>query len=292
MQQDQRDQQDQLDNKSNKKCGFVAVFGETNSGKSSLINAMVGQKVSIVSRKIQTTLTRTLGIAIRGDSQIIFVDTPGFLRQNSRESLSKIAWDAFRKSTEAMFVVDASRKNFDSSIRLLERIDKERKLTLVINKVDLVHKPLLLGMAEKFSNIRIFQEIFMTSAIEPSGIDDILRHFDARLPFGEWLYAADEITDSSFEKYTSEITREHIYHRLHQEIPYKCVVETGHYQQQEDGSVKIVQNIYVKSNRHKTIFLGAGGSKIKAIGEAARRELTELLQREVHLFLHVLLQSD
>jgi GTP-binding protein Era len=274
-----------------RKCGFVAVLGETNSGKSSLVNAMVGQKVSIVSRKIQTTLTRTLGIAIYNNSQIIFIDTPGFLRKNSRESLSKIAWDAFRESRDVLFVVDASRKNFDSSVLLMEKIDEAKNLTLVINKVDLVHKPLLLEIAEKFSKVRNFQRIFMTSATQASGTEDILKYLDAELPVGDWLYAEDETTDSSFEKYTEEITREHIYHRLHQEIPYKCIVKTEQYQLQKDGGLKIVQNIYVKNSSHRAIFLGAGGGKIKAIGEAARQELAELLQQEVHLFLHVLLQE-
>jgi GTP-binding protein Era len=281
-----------IDEKNARKCGFVAVLGETNAGKSTLINQMVGQKVSIVSRKIQTTLTRILGIALYGNSQIILIDTPGFLRENSVESLAKTAWDAFREANDVLFVVDAGKKNFDASIKLLQKIDAAKKVSLILNKVDMIHKPKLLEISTIFSQIRSFQNIFMISALTGSGVEDVLKYLSSVLPGGDWLYPEDEITDSSFEKYVSEITREHIYHRLHQEIPYKCVVKTENYQWQSDGSVKIVQNIYVKNNAHKIIFLGRRGGKIKAIGEAARRELMELLGKNVHLFLHVLVENN
>ncbi|MDR2158368.1 MAG: GTPase Era [Holosporaceae bacterium] len=274
-----------------KKCGFVAVLGETNAGKSALINRMVGQKVSIVSRKVQTTLSRILGIAVRHESQIIFIDTPGFLRNKRAENLEKITWDAFRESDEILFVADVNRKNFDSSIALLKKIHMERKVSLVMNKIDLIHKPKLLEMVKIFNDVRSFENIFMVSSLTGVGVDKILDYLAKVLPEGEWLYDEDKITDSSFEKYASEITREHIYHRLHQEIPYKCVVKTENYQNQPDGSVKIVQNIYVKSKAHKIIFLGRKGGKIKAVGEAARRELSSLLDRKVHLFLHVLMDD-
>ncbi|GHU16827.1 GTPase Era [Alphaproteobacteria bacterium] len=275
-----------------KKCGFVAVLGETNAGKSTLINKMVGQKVSIVSRKIQTTLTRILGIALYENSQIILVDTPGFLRQNSVESLSKTAWDAFRESDDVLFVVDVCKKNFEASIKLLQKIDAAKKVSLVMNKVDVIHKPKLLEISIMFSQVRHFENIFMVSALSGSGVDDIMKYLSSIMPDGDWLYHEDETTDSSFEKYTSEITREHIYHRLHQEIPYKCVVKTENYQNQKDGSVKIVQNVYVKNNAHKVIFLGKRGGKIKAIGEASRKELSKLLEKNVHLFLHVLVDNE
>lgn len=157
----------------------------------------------------------------------------------------------------------------------------------MINKVDLIHKPKILEIAKIFSDIRSFEKIFMVSSISGSGVDDIMKYLDSIMPEGDWAYKNDEITDSSFEKYVSEITREHIYHRLHQEIPYKCVVKTENYQDQKDGSVKIVQNIFVKNAVHKSIFLGHKGGKIKAIGEASRLELEQLLNRKVHLFLHV-----
>jgi GTP-binding protein Era len=157
-----------------------------------------------------------------------------------------------------------------------------------MNKVDLIHKPRLLEIAAIFNSVRFFENTFMVSSLTGDGVDKILDYLAKILPESEWLYDEDKITDSSFETYTSEITREHIYHRLHQEIPYKCVVKTENYQDQPDGSVKIVQNIYVKSKAHRIIFLGRNGGKIKAIGEAARRELSSLLNRKVHLFLHVL----
>lgn len=273
-----------------KKCGYISVIGETNAGKSTLINKLVGQKVSIVSRKIQTTLSRTIGIAIYGESQIIFIDTPGFLHNASKkaaESLSKIAWDAFRESDNVLFVIDVNKKNLDTSIELLEKISPEKKVALVMNKVDLIYKPNLLKIADTFSKVRNFEEIFMISSTTGSGIEDILKYSAKVVPVSDWIYPEDEITDSSFEKYTSEITREHIYHRLHKEIPYKCLVKTENYQEQKDGSIKIVQNIYVKNNAHKIIFVGHNGGKIKAIGEASRKELSQLLNRNVHLLLHV-----
>lgn len=254
---------------------------------------MVGQKVSIVSRKIQTTLSRTLGIAIYENSQIIFIDTPGFLRSNTKsaESLSKIAWDAFRETENILFVIDVNKKNFDESLALLKKIDTGKKVSLVMNKVDLIHKPELLKIAAIFNEVRNFEKIFMVSGISGSGVKDIVKYLAEIVPQGDWIYAQDEVTDSSFEKYTSEITREHVYHRLHKEIPYKCKVETESYEDQKDGSIKIVQNIHVKSNAHKVICLGHKGGKIKAIGEAARKELSELLERNVHLFLHVLVDE-
>lgn len=276
-----------------KKCGYIAILGETNAGKSTLINQIVGQKVSIVSRKVQTTVSRILGIAIHNDSQIILIDTPGFLHggAKSADSLSKVAWDAFRETDIVLFVVDATRKNFDKSIQLLEKIDVAKKVILVLNKVDIIHKPDLLKIAETFNSIRNFEKIFMVSSLTGNGVQDIVEYLADIVPESEWFYSEDEITDSSFEKYTAEITREHIYHRLHQEIPYKCVVKTENYEEQRDGSVKIIQNIYVKNNAHKVICVGHRGGKIKAIGEAARKELGKLLGREVHLFLHVLVDE-
>jgi GTP-binding protein Era len=269
----------------------VAVLGETNAGKSTLINQLVGQKVSIVSRKAQTTLSKILGIAIHDESQIILVDTPGFLKNRRAENLEKTAWNAFRESEEILFVVDVCKKELDTSAALLQKIHADKRVSLIMNKIDLIHKPKLLEIVTSLSQIRNFENIFMVSSLTGSGVDKILNYLASAVPEGEWLYEANQITDSSFEKYVSEITREHIYHRLHQEIPYKCIVKTENYQDQPDGSIKIVQNIYVKNDAHRVIFLGRGGGKIKAIGEAARKELSHLLEKEVHLFLHVALED-
>jgi GTP-binding protein Era len=274
-----------------KRCGFVAVLGETNAGKSTLINKMVGQKVSIVSRKVQTTIHKINGIAIHGECQIIFMDTPGFSKTKSIEVLEKITWDAFRETDEILFVVDVCKKKLDQSIALLKKIHASKKVSLVLNKVDLIHKPQLLEVAKMFSEVRNFENIFMISGLTGSGVEKILDFFANSLPEGEWMYSEDVVTDQSFEKYTAEITREHIYHRLHQEIPYKCVVKTEEYQEQPDSSIRIVQNVYVKNEAHRMLFLGHKGGKIKAIGVAARMELSALLDREVHLFLHVLVGS-
>jgi GTP-binding protein Era len=270
----------------------VAVLGETNAGKSTLINRLVGQKVSIVSRKIQTTASRIHGIVIRGESQIILVDTPGFSKNEKNVQLERTAWQACGESDSILFLVDASKKNFNNSIALLKKIDDSRKISLLLNKIDLVHKPKLLELSQMLSKTRDFENIFMISSLTGSGVDRVLDCLASALPEKEWLYGDDEITDSSMEKYASEITREHIYHRIHQEIPYLCVVKTENLQNQADGSVKISQNIYVKNRAHRIIFLGRNGGKIKAIGKAAREELSSLLKREVHLFLHVLIDKS
>lgn len=271
-----------------KKVCFVTVIGETNSGKSTFINKIIGQKVSIVSRKIQTTVARVLGISIWKNTQIILIDTPGFARNRPIISLEKIAWDAFRETDDILFLVDAAKKNLNSCITILKKIDHAKKVSLILNKVDLVHKPKLLELASMFSNIRKFENIFMISSLTGSGIETILDYLDSVAIENEWIYGEDEITDMPFEKYVSEITREHIYHRLHQEIPYKCNVQTKLCENKEDGSIKIVQDIYVATKAHKVIVIGENASKIKAIGKASRAELSTLLEKKVHLFLHVL----
>ena len=279
-----------------KRCGFVAVLGETNAGKSTLVNKLVGQKVSIVSRKVQTTLSRILGIAISENSQIILIDTPGFISDRKAvdqrsDVLEKTAWDAFRETEEVLFVVDAHKRDFGKSMALLRKIDEKKKVSLVLNKVDLLMKEKLLGIASEFSKIRNFENVFMVSSLSGDGVKDIEKYLAEVVPEGEWLFPEDEVTDSSFEKFTSEITREHLYHRIHQEIPYKCKIVTENHRNESDGSVRIAQNILVKSKAHKIILLGHNGSKIRAIGLAARRELSELLGREVHLFLNVVVEK-
>ena len=190
-----------------KRCGFVAVLGETNAGKSTLVNKLVGHKVSIVSRKVQTTLSRILGIAISGNSQIILIDTPGFItdRKTSDQRsdvLEKTAWDAFRETDDVLFVVDAHKRDFEESMTLLQKIDKKKKVSLVLNKVDLIMKEKLLGIASEFSKIRDFENVFMVSSLSGDGVKDIEKYLAKIVPEGEWLFPEDEITDSSFEKFT------------------------------------------------------------------------------------------
>ena len=273
------------------RCGFIAVLGETNAGKSTFVNQMVGQKVSIVSRKAQTTLDQILGIAIYEESQIILIDTPGFASRCRSETIEKTAWEAFRKSDDILFLVDVNKKNFSKSESILKKINSEKKVSLVLNKVDLIHKPNLLEIAEMFSKMRDFENIFMISALTGSGVEDVKRYLAKVVPEGDWMFPEDEISDLSFEKFTAEITREHIYHRVHQEIPYKCKVVTESYENKKDGSVSIYQNIFVHTQAHKAILVGENGGKIKAIGEASRRELSELFDKKIHLFLNVAMEK-
>ncbi|MBE6447240.1 MAG: GTPase Era [Alphaproteobacteria bacterium] len=275
-----------------KRCGFVAVIGETNAGKSTLVNKLVGQKVSIVSRKVQTTLTRILGIALYGESQVILADTPGFVSKMQESVLEKTIWDTFRESEQVLFVVDVNKRDFSKSVALIKKIHDSKKISLVLNKVDLIHKPKLLEIASMFSQIRLFENIFMVSGITDIGIDDIRNYLERSVPEGNWLFPNDEVTDSDFETFVSEITREHLYHRIHKEIPYRCKVKTIFSENKPDGSVIITQHIYVNSAAHRAILVGNRGAKIRAIGEASRRELSQLLDKTVHLFLQVVLRNE
>jgi GTP-binding protein Era len=236
-------------------------------------------------------MSRILGIAMRDECQIIFIDTPGFSRNRKIGSLEKITWDAFRETDNILFVIDVCKKNLSNSLALLKKIETSKKVSLVMNKIDLIHKPKLLELSFAMNQIRNFENIFMVSSISGSGVDKILDCLSTLVPEGEWIYGEDETTDLSFEKYTAEITREHVYHRIHQEVPYRCIVETESYQNKSDGSVKISQNIYVPNNAYKGIILGHNGGKIKAIGEAARKELSLLLEKKVHLFLQVVTKA-
>lgn len=271
----------------NQRCGFISVIGETNVGKSTMVNALVGEKVSIVSRKVQTTVFRILGIAISGDSQIILIDTPGFYKKHSAPNLEKTAWDAFRESDLVLFVIDAAKRNLSVSEELLKKIDVKKKVILILNKVDLIHKPKLLSLVNKLSKIRNFESVFMISSINGDGIEDLKTYLSQLIPVGEWLFDKDSITDMSLEQYVAEITREHVYHRIHQEVPYECSIETQSIQKIKNGEIRIYQTVFVSSKAHIGILVGKKGEKIKAIGSAAREELSELLDTKIHLFLDV-----
>jgi GTP-binding protein Era len=271
-------------------CGLVAVVGAPNAGKSTLVNALVGQKVAIVSAKAQTTRTRIMGIAIAGEAQILLLDTPGIFQPKRRldRAMVAAAWGGATDADLIVLVVDAeggfSRRIEEMVDRIAER--REPKI-LVLNKVDLVKKEALLGLATRFSERVKLEEIFMVSAASGDGVPDLKAWLAARVPEGPWHFPEDQVSDATDRMLAAEITREQIYNQLHQELPYASAVETEKFEERKDGSVAIHQQILVGRDTQKAIVLGKGGARIKEIGAKAREELAKLLGRKVHLFLHV-----
>ena len=271
-------------------CGFITVIGSPNVGKSTLINALVGSKVTIVSHKVQTTRNRILGIALEGETQLILVDTPGIFEDPKRrleKAMVKSAWDSLGDADGVMVLVDVSHKNFTDTDRILSYLQKyQKKVVVVLNKIDLIQREELLSIAQHFSRSEI-DRIFMISALKKDGIQDIKNYWAKNLPEGPWLFPEDQLSDLPERFLAAEITREELFHRLHEELPYSLWVETDSWEEFKNGSVKIVQSIYVQREGQRSIVLGKGGGQIKAIGEAARKQLTYILERPVHLFLHV-----
>src|SRR3990167_3542950 len=276
------------------KCGLVAVLGAPNAGKSTLVNALVGQKVAIVSPKAQTTRARLMGIAIadigEDKAQIILADTPGLFEPRRRldRAMVSAAWDGAQEADAILLVVDARKKKRDYLESILETLKgrPERKL-LVLNKVDSTPKEPLLVMAEALTQEAELDEEFFVSALTGDGVPELKQRLAALMPEGAWHYPEDQVSDASERLMAAEITREQLYRQLHDELPYDSTVRPEKYIQRKDGSVEIHQQIVVGRETQRAIVLGKGGSRIKAIGEAARGELTELLGRKVHLFLHV-----
>jgi GTP-binding protein Era len=272
------------------RCGLVAVVGAPNAGKSTLVNAIVGQKVAIVSAKAQTTRTRIMGIALAGQAQILLLDTPGIFQPKRRldRAMVAAAWGGAAEADLIALVIDAetgfSRRIEEMVDRLKER--REPKI-LVLNKVDLVRKDALLGLASKLDERVGFEEIFMVSASTGDGVGDLKAWLAERVPEGPWHFPEDQVSDATDRMLAAEITREQLYHQLHAELPYASAVETEKFEERMDGSVAIHQQILVGRDTQKAIVLGKGGTRIKEIGARARAELSALLQRKVHLFLHV-----
>jgi len=271
-------------------CGLVAVVGAPNAGKSTLVNALVGQKVAIVSAKAQTTRTRIMGVAIAGEAQILLLDTPGIFQPKRRldRAMVAAAWGGAAEADLIALVIDAEtgcgRRIEDMLARLADR--REPKI-LVLNKIDLIRKEALLALAAQIGERVRFEEIFMVSAATGDGVGDLKQWLAARVPEGPWHFPEDQISNATDRMLAAEITREQLYHQLHQELPYASAVETEKFDERKDGSVAIHQQILVGRDTQKAIVLGKGGARIKAIGEAARTELAGLLGRKVHLFLHV-----
>ncbi|WP_137702501.1 GTPase Era [Marimonas lutisalis] len=274
------------------KCGFVALIGEPNAGKSTLTNHMVGAKVSIVTHKVQTTRARIRGVALEGDSQIVFVDTPGLFRPRRRldRAMVAAAWGGAADADIIVLLVEAHRGITEGVERILEGLQdlpQGRKIALAINKIDKVEAPALLKLTKDLNDRFPFAETFMISAEKGHGTD-ALRHWLAQnLPEGPWLYPEDQIADLPMRMLAAEITREKLTLRLHQELPYQLTVETENWEERKDGSARIDQVIYVARDGHKGIVLGKKGETIKAISKLAREELEEFLGRRIHLFLQV-----
>lgn len=272
------------------RSGFVAILGASNVGKSTLLNAVVGAKVSIVSPKVQTTRSRVLGIAIEGGTQIVFVDTPGIFAPRRRldRAMVAAAWAGAADADLVLLMIDAKEGVDGATERIMERLAmQKRRAVAVINKVDLVKKTALLGLASMLDKRGLFDRIFMISATSGEGVRDLLQYLAGALPEGPWLFPEDQITDLPSRLLAAEITREQLYLQLEQELPYATMVETEKWEERSDGSIVVNQIIFVERDGQKGIILGKGGQRIKAIGAAARKELETLFERKVHVFLFV-----
>ena len=277
------------------RCGFIALIGAPNAGKSTLINALVGAKVAIVSHKVQTTRTLVRGIAIEGGSQLVFIDTPGIFRPKRRLDRAMVAsaWTSAHDADIAIIMIDAKRGLDEEASALLAKLaDVRQPRVLLLNKIDLVDKPALLALAKAANDRARFDATFMVSALSGDGVADLKRWLAERAPAGPWHYPADQITDAPMRQLAAEITREKLYARLHQELPYRSTVETVSWKERKDGSVRIEQTIYVERESQRKIVLGKGGQTIKAIGADARREIAAIVEQPVHLFLFVKVRED
>ncbi|AFO89853.1 GTPase Era [Phaeobacter inhibens] len=274
------------------RAGFVALIGEPNAGKSTLLNRMVGAKVSIVTHKVQTTRARIRGVAMEGESQIVFVDTPGLFQPRRRldRAMVAAAWGGAADADVVVLMVEAHRGITEGVERILEgleNIGEGRKIALAINKIDRVQSAVLLGLTKDLNERYAFADTFMISAEKGHGVDHLRGWLAEQLPEGPWLYPEDQIADLPMRMIAAEMTREKLTLRLHQELPYQLTVETENWEERKDGSAKIDQLIYVMRDGHKGIVLGKRGETIKAVSQAARAELEEFLDRKVHLFLQV-----
>lgn len=273
------------------RCGFVAILGAPNVGKSTLLNRIVGVKVSIVSPKVQTTRTRVLGIALEGDAQLIFIDTPGIFHPKRRleRAMVAAAWGGAGDADHVILLVDAQRGLNPDTRAIIDRLKEQdgHTVDLVINKIDLIDKQKLLALTQKLSAEGVFDETYMIAAFNGDGVDDLVAHLTAKMPASPWLFPEDQISDMPMRLLAAEITREKLYLKLHQELPYATTVETETWEEKEDGSVRIEQTIYVESESQRSIILGKGGKMIKSIGVESRHDLGEILDTIVHLFLFV-----
>jgi GTPase len=273
-----------------RRCGFIALIGAPNVGKSTLINAIVGAKVAIVSHKVQTTRTLLRGIATQEDAQLVFIDTPGIFQPRRRLDRAMVAgaWTGAGDADIVGAMIDAKRGLDEETSALLERLaGLAQPKILIVNKIDLVEKPTLLTLVKNAIDRVPFAATFMVSALTGDGIADLKHWLSGHVPVGPWHYPEDQLTDAPLRQLAAEITREKLYLRLHQELPYQSTVETNSWKELKDGSVRIEQTIYVERMSQRKIVLGKGGQTIKAIGAEARREIADIAEQPVHLFLFV-----
>jgi len=282
-----------------RRCGFIALIGAPNAGKSTLLNRLVGHKLAIVTPKVQTTRSRLLGIAVEGEAQLIFVDTPGIFAPRRRldRAMVAAAWAGSADADATVLLVDAAATRGSAADRdtqhIVERLKESgRRAILALNKVDLVRRDTLLGRADTLFKTGIFDQVFMISGLNGDGVEDLKRHLAATMPVGPFLFPEDQLSDAQERWLAAEVTREQVFLQLHDELPYAATVETETWEERKDGSVRIEQVIYVRRASQRAIALGQGGQKIKAIGARARAEIETLLGRRVHLFLFVKVRDN
>ncbi|WP_242508818.1 GTPase Era [Candidatus Finniella inopinata] len=277
-----------------KRCGFIAVLGQPNAGKSTLVNAFVGSKVSIVSPKVQTTRRRILGLTIHEQTQLIFVDTPGIFtpKRSLEKSMVKTALEARQGADKVLLIVDARQKSFEASFAVLKQLGEHQSIVLVLNKIDLIDRQRLLAIIQKFQAFPQISDTFMISALTGEGVSDLLQWLAVRMPQSPWLYPEDQMTDLPLRLWAAEITREQLVLQLEHELPYETYVETETWENFENGSVKIQQAVVVARLAQKGIILGRQGQRIKAISQRARIEMEKHLGHPVHLFLFVKVTDD
>jgi GTP-binding protein Era len=277
-----------------KHCGTVAIIGEPNVGKSTLVNQMVGGKVSIVSPKVQTTRVNVRGICMQGETQIVLVDTPGIFEAKKpfEQSLVKNAWGGIKEADAILLLIDARVGIREGALDIIKKMSAYRgQVSLAINKIDKIKKEKLLELATALDKENIFEKIFMISAQKGDGVDDVKKYLAAKMPEGEWLYADDNISDIPMNKLAAEITREKIFYKLSQELPYSIAVEPEEWKEDKDF-VRISQCILVQKENQKMIVIGKGGAMLKQIGASARRDLEKMLEKKVHLSLFVKVEED
>ena len=279
-----------MTNELDTRCGFVALIGAPNAGKSTLLNRLVGGKVSIVSHKVQTTRALVRGIMAHDNTQIIFVDTPGLFQPKRRLDRAMVnkAWDGAGDRDVVALLIDAQKGVREDEERILANLkDRKQKVILLLNKIDMVKRESLLALVEKISAQVEFRQTFMISAAKGDGCEDLLNYLAKEMAVGPWLYPEDQMSDLPMRQLAAEITREKLFERLHQELPYSLTVETESWKELKGGDVRVEQTVFVQRESHKKILLGKGGQTVKAVSQSARKDLQEMLEQKIHLFLFV-----